>query len=300
MLEDVFWESNHASSVQDDYYSSYTNLQFSNFFEKQDNLFNLKNRSARTKLLKSALTNKPPVLDKQLTLNLTALPIYTDLGLYNPALTNLKNFFNIPTDTTLDTFEDSYPNSKSLNYLYQLNYKNSLNLSTVPVLPISYTQVLDSFRPSYEENYLLTDIVRPSHSSSIPSINANSDLPNHLTMRLSNPLKIRSSAKSAIVTYNAIQKVFRSRFDEGRSNTRLLDFSNSFTKHPFLTDSRIPYENILGKNKESFLKTNLYLNSPKPNLSTLNTLNTSTNVYFSELPFLASTKSDSSRYLWFD
>jgi len=80
-------------------------------------------------------------------------------------------------------------------------------------------------------------------------------------VRFSNPLKLRSTARSAIVTYNAIQKVFKSRFDEGRSNARLQDFSNSYVSHPFQTEPKSPYESILGKNKESFFTVNNYKQS---------------------------------------
>jgi hypothetical protein len=103
-----------------------------------------------------------------------------------------------------------------------------------------------------------------------------------------------------MVTYNAIQKVFRSRFDEGRSNARLEDFSNSYVKHPYLTDSRTNYESLLGKNKESFLKVNLYNQSNKLNYSSVSPLFFSNNIYFMDLPFMLSMKSDPSRYLWFD
>jgi hypothetical protein len=106
--------------------------------------------------------------------------------------------------------------------------------------------------------------------------------------------------KNAMVTYNAIQKVFRSRFDEGRSNARLEDFSNSYVKHPFLTDNRIGYESILGKNKEFFLKINLYNRAPKLNFSNLTPMCYANNIYFIDLPFLMSMKSDPTRYLWFD
>jgi hypothetical protein len=297
MFEDIFWELNHASINHDDYYTTHTNLHLSTFFDKQENLFNIKNRLARTKLIKSTVANKSPISDNTLSNNLTILPIFNEAGLFNPALTNLKNFSLFATDSIIENLDDPYINTKTLNYIYRLGPKSPLSLASAAIMPISYTQVLDSFRPSYEENYLITDIVRPTLKDTDLPINVNSGLSTHLNTRISNPLKIRSSTKNAIVTYNAIQKVFRSRFDEGRSNTRLLDFSNSFTKHPFLTDLRIPYENILGKNKESFLKPNLYQASPKTNISALAPLNTATNIYFAELPFLTSTKSDSSRYL---
>jgi len=77
-------------------------------------------------------------------------------------------------------------------------------------------------------------------------------------VRSTNPLKLRSTTKNATVTYNAMQKVFRSRYDEGRSNARLQDLSNSFAAHPFITAPKSPYESLLGKNKESFFNINNY------------------------------------------
>jgi hypothetical protein len=121
-----------------------------------------------------------------------------------------------------------------------------------------------------------------------------------MDLRTSNPLKLRSTTKNSIVTYNAIQKVFKPRFDEGRSNARLNDLTNSFNKHMFLTDARPKFENFLGKNKESFFAPLFYNTNFKSNFSSLNTIVNSINIYFLNIPFLLSYKSDSSRYLWFD
>jgi hypothetical protein len=82
-----------------------------------------------------------------------------------------------------------------------------------------------------------------------------------MDLRVTNTMKLRSSSRSAIVTYNAIQKVFKSRFDEGRSNARLQDFSNSYVTHPFITEKKSPYENMLAKNVDSFFNINAYKNS---------------------------------------
>jgi hypothetical protein len=157
--------------------------------------------------------------------------------------------------------------------------------------------VFDSFRADYEDPFLYNDEMGEVTNSDI-FLNQENDVNNNL--RLSNPFKLRSTVKNAIVTYNAIQKVFRSRFDEGRSNARLEDFANSFVKHPYISDSRVSYESLLGKNKESFLKTNLYNQTLTLNYSDLSPIFYSNNIYFMDLPFLVSMKSDPSRYLWFD
>jgi hypothetical protein len=119
-------------------------------------------------------------------------------------------------------------------------------------------------------------------------------------MRLSNPLKLRSTAKNSIITYSAIQKVFKSRFDEGRSNARLQDVSNSYTPYMFLSASKAPYEGMLSKNKDSFFTSTNYNQTFKPYTNPLYSIYNNSNTYFTNLPFLISAQSDSSRYLWFD
>jgi hypothetical protein len=210
----------------------------------------------------------------------------------------LKDFNSFPNELVIDGLDEAYESSKYVNYLYYLNFKNLLNNSTNSIQPLSYTTVFDSFRADYEDPFLYADDSVDNHDS-LNLTNNNEVDPNN-NLKLSNPFKVRSTVKNAMVTYNAIQKVFRSRFDEGRSNARLEDFANSFVKHPYITDSRINYESLLGKNKESFLKTNLYSQSQKLNYSYLSSIFFTNNIYFMDLPFLVSMKSDPSRYLWFD
>jgi hypothetical protein len=123
------------------------------------------------------------------------------------------------------------------------------------------------------------------------------DFLNNKNNRFSNTINLRNTTKNSLVTYNAIQKVFRTRFDEGRSHTKLNDFSNFYISHPFITSPKTPYEQILGKNKESFFKVNLYKNTFKAFNNNLYSANAGLNFYFYDFPFLMALKSDSSRYL---
>jgi hypothetical protein len=59
--------------------------------------------------------------------------------------------------------------------------------------------------------------------------------------RLSNLINLRNTARNSLVTYGAIQKVFKTRFDENRSNARLEDFSSSSSKQSFLNSKRLNY-----------------------------------------------------------
>jgi hypothetical protein len=115
--------------------------------------------------------------------------------------------------------------------------------------------------------------------------------------RFSNHINLRSPIRNSIVTYNAIQKVFRARFDEGRSNARLLDYSNSYVRQPYITSSRLKYEKILSKNKENFFNVNLYKNQIFSSFNEFYDLFTSLNFYTYDFPFLLALKSDASRYL---
>lgn len=149
--------------------------------------------------------------------------------------------------------EDSYENLKYVNYIHYLTYKTLLQSNSESIQPISYTYIVDNFRPDYEDASWFKDASNEEITfSEDTNLNTSGDI------RLSNPMKLRSTTRNSIVTYNAIQKVFKSRFDEGRSNARLQDFSNSFNTHPFVTESKSPYESILGKNKESFFTVNNY------------------------------------------
>jgi hypothetical protein len=193
--------------------------------------------------------------------------------------------------------DEVYENSKYTNYVYLSNYKNLINIDNGIVSPVSYVTILDNFCASYEEGHNYND---PLVNDEVNLYGNNPELVLNNEIRLSNPLKLRNTAKSSIVTFNAIQKVFRSRLDEGRSNARLQDFSNSFMPHPFLTDKRVNYESLLGKNKENFFNVNLFLHHTKQNINSIYSLINSVNTYFIDLPFLISMKSDPSRYLWFD
>jgi hypothetical protein len=292
-MEDAFWESPYNSSLQDEYFLIKQNTSSSDFFKKQEIMYNNSLRFVKDNKLKSGLLSKNFLTDTTTSSkNTYSLPIFSEEAIIDPKLTSLKDFSSFANEMSVDGTEETYESSKYLNYLYFLNYKNLVNNSTNAIHPLSYATVFDSFRSDYEDPFLYTDNF---NNQTDTSFNESLDVNNNL--KLSNPFKLRSTVKNAMVTYNAIQKVFRSRFDEGRSNARLEDFSNSFVKHPYITDSRINYESLLGKNKEAFLKTNLYNQTQKLNYSILSSIFYSNNIYFMDLPFMLSMKSDPSRYL---
>jgi hypothetical protein len=284
----------------DDYFTIKQGVSNSDLSHKQELYFNNNLRSLKDIRLKSGVLSKPFLRDlNPNSVNLAALPIFSDETITNTKLALNKDLNFFPNELIVESADEGYEPTKHLNYLYYLNYKNLLSGLFNSTQPLSYTTVFDNFRSDYEDPYLYID--GSNSSSKVDNLNildSQNELNNNT--KLSNPFKLRSTVKNSIVTYSAIQKVFRSRFDEGRSNTRLGDFSNSFVKHPYITDNRVKYEAILGKNKEAFLEPTLYNHTSKINLSSIPSVFYSNNIYFMDLPFLVSMKSDPTRYLWFD
>ena len=115
--------------------------------------------------------------------------------------------------------------------------------------------------------------------------------------RYSNPVTLRSTAKNSIVTFSALQKVFRSRFEDGRSNVRLNHFADLNVKQPLMMGKRLAFEKLLGKNKERFYNTSFYRNNTFAVLNDLASSSNSLNTYFFDFPFLLSTLSDSAHFV---
>jgi heme/copper-type cytochrome/quinol oxidase subunit 2 len=155
-----------------------------------------------------------------------------------------------------------------------------------------YSTVLDAFRADFDD--FSWDIDDCSHSTDV------SNLVQGVLPKVTNTVKLRSTAKNSIVTYNAIQKVYKSRFDDSRSNANIEGFQNSENSYPFLLESKAPYESMLSKNSNSFFNVNLYNTIFFPTHSLFSEIFNSLNYLYADIPFLLSFKSDAARYLWFD
>lgn len=196
-------------------------------------------------------------------------------------------------ENEVDSLDSSYDNIKFLNYIHFMNYLNLTNTYSTANQNVSYTQVLNSFQANYTENLVSTDEYLSVKDVATDNVNVSLDY----DLRVSNPIKLRATAKNSIVTFNALQKVFRPRFDEGRANVRFQDLSNTFVKYPYLSEPRISYEGLLGKNKENFFSSNVYKTSLSDSYTAVSPVLNSLNVYFSNLPFLTSMQSDAVRFL---
>jgi hypothetical protein len=189
----------------------------------------------------------------------------------------------------VESVEDNYEFFKNLLFTLYPTYKNTSLTNLSFITPNSYANVINAFRADFNEPSWVIDYEKFSENLNLT--------PSYNNFNQSNTIKLRTTAKNSIVTYNAIQKVYKSRFDDGRSNVNFKNFTNSSATHPFVTSSRSPYEEMLSKNKYSFFNTNLYNSFFKNNYSSLLEVFSSNNSILADVPFLLSMKSDASRYL---
>ena len=128
-------------------------------------------------------------------------------------------------------------------------------------------------------------------------------LNNHLNIgdsRLLSSPSLRPTTRSSIVTFNALQKVFRARFEDGRSHSSLNLFSNLLPDQPFLSAERPNYEELLGKTKNEFFSSTNFHKKFTPFSIDLTFFKNTTNYHLYSFPFLLAPKSDMGRFIWFD
>jgi hypothetical protein len=78
--------------------------------------------------------------------------MYSEDVFLSPSKTNLLNFDYFSNEYSFDTLDDNYENIKNIKFLYFKLNKNIILPSLNYVTPTSFSQVLDSFRPDFDEN----------------------------------------------------------------------------------------------------------------------------------------------------
>jgi len=118
-MEDIFWESSYNSTLQDEYFLIKQNSLSTDFFKKQENMYNTSLRLLKDPKLKSGLLSKKFFTDTNInTKNLSSLPIFSEESIMNPTLTPVKNLSLLANEGFIDSSEDAYESSKYINYLY--------------------------------------------------------------------------------------------------------------------------------------------------------------------------------------
>lgn len=287
LMEDSFWESICSIYTYDEYVSLAKDFYDFEYFDKFTNFYNQfnKNNVYKNKILHE------PFFKNTAHSSFYGNSVYLDDYAVPSNLIATKDFHSLPLFSASSQLDESYESLKYLNYFFNKNNKIFLIFSTNNFYSYAYSSVFDAFRTDCEDFSWFID---ENNSNNIDELN------DYNVLRFNNSLNLRAPVKNSIITYNAIQKVFKTRFDEGRSNTKLNDFANFYVKQPFISSSRINYENILGKTKENFFNVNFYKNKFQNYFNSFYDAQTSLNFYFFDFPFLLALKSDASRYLWFD
>jgi hypothetical protein len=316
LLEDSFWESIYPSYLYDEYLLLNKNFYSISFFNKNLILFNQFNKLWNDKIFDTEnISNSSFKLFNNTTAYAYTHSFYSEELFNINSLTNTKNFFVYPTSFNFLNNDDNYENFKNLTFLFNQATSGIISYSSNILNSHNYSTVLDCFRSDFDEfSWFLEDFIFFNFndfllknkiakiSELIDFGDINFFINNNLIKnnKINNEINLRPTAKNAMVTFNAIQKVFKTRFDENRSHARFIDLNNFYVKQPFISSPRTPFENLLGKNKENFYKNISYKTNSKYFLNNAYYNSTSLNFYFFDFPFLMSLKSDSSRYLWFD
>lgn len=313
LLEDSFWESIYSIYTHDEYLNLVNDYSDFEYFDKFSTFYNKLNRSVEHK---DKILNQPFFKDTLSLGNFYSSPLYLDDFVSPLNLINTKNFFIFPLFSVFNDMDESYESFKYLLHFYNLNNKFAFNFNNNYFQPHSYFFIFDSFRSDYSGlSWFIDEVNYSSYFKEFLNLNNNqnylylfdfsnffwnSDTSNSKLIRFNNSINLRNTVKNSIVTYNAIQKVFKTRFDESRSNAKLSSIADSYSKQPFISSDRVQYEKLLGKTKENFYKINFYKNSFQQYFNNFYDSMSSLNFYFYDFPFLLAMKSDSSRYLWFD
>ena len=129
----------------------------------------------------------------------------------------------------------------------------------------------------------------------IDALYSNSSFSFNPSTRFDQIPNFRLPLKNINVTAQAMQKVFKTRFDELRSFTRPNDFSLSESAIPLLSSSMIPLRSSITKNAAIFTKVPLYHFSLSSLLPSSTSVLANTPAF--ELPIMLGLKSDPGRHI---
>jgi hypothetical protein len=226
ILEDIFWEGSLSFYNYSDYLTITSNL--SNIKEDDSYTTARKPQFFTTNL---EIQHKDVTFYSNITkLNLHSNAILVDNLTLQPNLTNNLNFNLSSFTNTYFSFDEFYENWKNHN----LSYDNKLKKGTLvnhPTIKVQhFLNVFNNFRADFDDfNYHSSSLNKISNTWTT-KLNKPAELVNctENNFKLSNPVSLRSTVRNSVVTFNALQKVFRARFEENRSHASLEQKSGFF------------------------------------------------------------------------
>lgn len=252
--------------------------------------------------------------DTSLIGNFYANSVQLEDNLTSPSTLTTKSYFLFPVHGELSDLDGSFSNFKTLPSLLSKFSTISIGTFHFEPIPRSYISVFNSFRSDYEdfqwhrfsfENKKMSavSLVLNSSETAFTELfdlkffsNFNENLVHGTDLRLSNTATLRPSIRNSVVNYNAFQKVFKPRLDEGRAHTQSSNFADTRLRQPFLMDLKVPYLQLLGKNRDNFFETPLHKNLVHKNLNLSSSFMNSVNSPMYDFPFLLARTSDVARF----
>ena len=298
LLEDAFWETSYSSYNFYEYLASSVDAGASQKVPADE-------LSATSQYLRDELLEEQvnPALTQPLLKDLSNLGdfyssvLQLDDYVSSPSLLKTSGFGFYSTLSDLSSVDDSFAAARAIANLSSKYSSPSVAVSSDNLAGRSYASVLNNFRSDLED-YNWLDVASLSTGSTLGDHASGAVLGSDTL--LSNPAVLRSSARNSIVNFNAFQKVFRPRFDEGRANVTSISFADLGLKQPFLSDTKVPYLQMLGKNRDSFYTAPSYNLSSLKNLNVYSSLAELLNSPTYDFPFLLGRTSDEVRFLWVD
>ena len=316
MLEELFWESNYSG------YNFYDYMTISKNANSQS-----PNSPKMLGLEKQFLTSTlgvEPLAAAKVVKDLSTLgesysnSIQMEDYTLNPLTVQTQNFSLLTLYGDLLELDETYSNFKSVNSIFSKTATPTLGMSTNSMATRSYISVFNSFRSDFEDftwSRVASD--SPLSIDNLTSVLETNELlvsaPSKLNLssdsdgstfgsdtRLSNLANLRPTVRNSIVNYNAFQKVFKPRLDEGRAHVQSSSFADLSQKQPFISDDKVPYLQLLGKNRDSFFETPLYYQLPHKVINSTSALIDSLNTPMYDFPFLLARTSDTTRFTWID
>jgi hypothetical protein len=206
---------------------------------------------------------------------------------YNTSLINFFYAFN--NKIIKSDISNSFNYIKSIKLFFN-NASLSLNYSKFfYIKPINFSTYISFY--STNKIDLLWDQSNYFSSSDVNTIS------NLNVIKKTNSYNLRANSSELISDYKSLQKVFKLRFDDFRSNSGNTYLSKSYKKHIDLIASPVKFDKVLLKNSQSFFSSNIFKLSYSTNNVTTKYLINSLNNYLFDVPFLVSLQSDQSRYI---
>jgi len=232
----------------------------------------------------------------------TIFNLSTDFS-FSPFRTQSSKF-NFSQIKTILNIEDVLENVYSLRFFSNKIGKSFHTISSNSSSIRNFSQLINMFRSDFEEIDLNYDISKKFYNTNfdlkfLNSQNLNLNFHNfsETSFNISEIPNLRSTAKNAIISANAIGKVFRNRYEDKRSHAKIDDFSNIDSLQPFISGVRPQYEKFLQKNNNHYFNHSLF--KPILNLSQSQLISSNLPSFISpfDLPFMIAMKSEASRYL---